>query len=196
MLNRRVMGCWLLAASATFVLAGCEKDSASTGKSTVKPLEMLSVDGVGPINAQTPFNLHEITVAFPALNVTQQKNYSEGEEYPVITVGKDLKSLMTINPDQAHQKIFSVMVHDNLIGNRLGHSIGTKFVDIYTYGQNSECAAGAEELSGKVLCYAPQTGNILYLFGGSWDGPDGSVPPKDVLANWQLDAMIWKPPVK
>lgn len=196
MLNWRVMGCWLLVASTVFGVSGCDKDSASGTKAAVKPLEMLSVDGVGPINAQTPFNLHEITTVFQGLNVAQQTNYTEGEEYPVITVSKDLKKLLIINPDAKHEKIFSVMVQDNLIGNRLGHSLGMKFVDIYTYGQNSECAAGAEELSGKVLCYAPDTGNILYLFGGAWDGPDGAVPPKDVLADWTLEAMIWKPPAK
>lgn len=196
MLNWRVMGCWLLVAATAFGVSGCDKDSASGTKSAVKPLEMLSVDGVGPINAQTPFNLHEITTAFQGLNVAQQTNYTEGEEYPVITVSKDLKKLLTINPDAKHEKIFSVMVQDNLIGNRLGDSIGEKFVDIYTYGQTSECAAGAEELSGKVLCYAPQTGNILYLFGGTWNGPDGAVPPKDVLADWRLESMIWKPPAQ
>ncbi len=196
MLNLRAIGCCLLAASTMLAVTGCDSETSPQGQSNIKPLEMLSVDGIGPINAQTPFNLHEINMAFQGFNVAQQTNYSEGEQYPVITVSKDLKKLLTINPDAKHEKIFSVMVQDNLIGNRLGHSIGTKFVDIYTYGQASECAAGAEELSGKVLCYAPQTGNILYLFGGTWNGPDGTVPPKDVLANWQLEAMIWKPPVQ
>lgn len=196
MLNLRTIGCYLLVASTALAVTGCDSDSSSAGKSGVKPLEMLSVDGIGPINAQTPFNLHEINMVFQGFNVAQQTNYSEGEQYPVITVSKDLKKLLTINPDANHDKIFSVMVEDNLIGNRLGHSIGMKFVDVYTYGQTSECAAGAEELSGKVLCYAPETGNILYLFGGTWNGPDGTVPPKDVLADWQLEAMIWKPPAQ
>ena len=201
MLNLRVMG-WMVLGVSTILLAGCDegmkmlnKKNAGTN-ATVKPLEMLSVDGVGPINAQTPFNLHEINMAFQGLNVAEQTNYSEGEAYPVITVKQDVKELLTINPDTKHEKVFSVMVHDNLIGNRLGHAIGMKFTEVYSPGQTEECAAGAEELSGKVLCYAPNTGNILYLFSGSWNGASGQVPPKDVLANWQLDAMIWKPPVK
>lgn len=196
MLTLRTMG-WLVLATSTLLVVGCnEKQDAANAPPAVKPLEMLSVDGVGPINAQTPFNLHEIGLVFQGLNVTQQTNFSEGEQYPVITVKKDVKALLTINPDVKQEKVFSVMVHDNLIGNRLGHAIGMKFADIYSPGQTEECAAGAEELSGKVLCYAPKTGNILYQFSGAWNGADAQVPPKDVLANWQLEAMIWKPPAK
>lgn len=196
MLNLRAAGNWLLAVSCVFLLVACDDTQTATSKPAGKPLEILSVAGIGPINAQTPFNLHELTTAFQGFNVDQRLNYSEGEKYPVIRVSKDLKPLLTINPDVKHEKIYSVMVHDNRIGNGLGHSIGVKFVDIYAYGQTEACAAGAEELSGKVLCYAPQTGNILYLFGGAWNGPSGSVPPKDVLADWQLEAIIWKPLAK
>jgi hypothetical protein len=176
-------------------LSGCG-DGANTGKQAgVKPIEMLSTDGVGPINAQTPFNLHDITTAFPNLSVEQRQMYAEGEAYPVIEVSKDAKPLIVVNSDAKREKVYSVMVKSNLIGNKLGHSIGMTFADVYAYGQTEECAPGAEELSGKVLCYAPKTGNILYLFSGIWNGPDGQVPPKDVLAGWKLEGMVWKPPV-
>ncbi len=65
------------------------------------------MNGVGPLNGETPFNLHDITAAFQGLNVAQQTNFSEGESYPVITVSKDLKSLLTINPDVKQEKVFS-----------------------------------------------------------------------------------------
>lgn len=175
-------------------VTACDDQANTVVQPTVKPIEMLSIDGIGPINGNTPFNLHDITMAFQGLNVAQRTNYAEGQEYPVITVSQDLKPLLTINPDAKQEKIFSVMVYDNLIGNGLGHALGSQFNEVYAYGATEECRAGAEELSGKVLCYAPKTGNVLYLFGGTWNGPDGSVPPKDVLANWQMESMIWKPP--
>lgn len=197
MLMSRTVGGLLIAVSTLFGVVACDENKpVSAPANAVKPLAMLSVGGVGPLNAETPFNLHLIHEAFQGFNVTQQTNFAEGEQYPVIKVSKELKSLLTINPDAKHEKVFSIMVEDNLIGNQLGHTIGTVFSSIYPYGQPTECAAGAEELSGKVLCYAPNTGNILYLFGGEWNGPDGSVPPKEVLANWKMDAMIWKPPAK
>lgn len=196
MLNLRAMGWMILATSSLFGVTACNEQSNTPTTPPVKPVEVLSADGIGPINGDTPFNLHDITMAFQGLNVAQRTNYAEGKEYPVITVSKDLKPLLTINPDAKQAKVFSVMVHDNLIVNRLGHPIGSKFTDVYTFGATEECAAGSEELSGKVLCYAPKTGNLLYLFGGTWNGPDGSVPPKDVLAKWQMEAIIWKPPGK
>jgi hypothetical protein len=192
---RGISGVVLITAVLVGVV-GCGDQSDNAAPPAVKPLEMLSADGVGPINGETPFNLHDITMAFQGLNVAQRTNFSEGAEYPVITVSKDLKPLLSINPDVKQEKVFSIMVHDNLIGNRIGHPIGAKFTDVYTANSTEECGAGSEELSGKVLCYAPKTGNVLYLFGGTWTGPDGSVPPKDVLANWRMEAMIWKPPAK
>jgi hypothetical protein len=194
MRNLRVMSGVVLVTAV--LLSGCDEQPSSAALPAVKPLEMLSADGVGPLNGATPFNLHDITMAFQGLNVAQRTNFSEGAEYPVITVSKDLKPLLSINPDAKQEKVFSIMVHDNLIGNRIGHPLGSKFTDVYSANSTEECGAGSEELSGKVLCYAPKTGNVLYLFGGTWTGPDGSVPPKDVLANWRMEAMIWKPPVQ
>lgn len=53
-----------------------------------------------------------------------------------------------------------------------------------------------EDLAGKVLCRAPNTGNILYLFSGTWDGTNNNLPPLPVLANWQIESFIWKPPLQ
>lgn len=182
-----------LIVSAVLGFSGCDFTSQQAPTAGVKPLEILSADGVGPINAETRFNLHDITTAFQSLNVTQQTNYTEGVAYPVITVKKDTKLLLTINPDAKQDKIFSVMAHDNLIGNRLGHHIGMRFADIYTTANEAECAGGTAEFAGKVLCYAPHAGNVLYQFKGAWNGATGQIPPQEVLANWELDAIVWKP---
>ncbi|HHC73844.1 MAG TPA: DUF1131 family protein [Thiothrix sp.] len=159
---------------------------------------VLSVAGVGPINRDIPFNLKQINLAFREydLSVEEFKTFAEGNAYPIIRVSDQADLLMVINPDVSREKIFSVMITDNRVGNVFGHTIGQKFGDIYRYGQTEECAAGAEELAGKVLCYAPTSNNILYLFKGNWDGPSGKVPPNYVLSEWSLDAIIWKPQKK
>ncbi len=186
-----------VSAGIAVMLAACGGDKPiEPDKAEVQPLYMLSADGVGPLNADTPFNLIRIGDAFQDFNVAQETHFAEGEKYPVITVKQQVKPLLSINPDFQQKNIFSIIVHDKLIGNKLGHALGTRFADIYTYGKTEECGPGLEEWAGKVMCYAPQTGNILYLFAGKWDGPDGKVPPMEVLANWQLEAMIWKPPAK
>jgi hypothetical protein len=172
-----------------------DKQGTDSPGQTPKPVFMLSTAGVGPINADTPFNLRKITAAFEAyrLSVEQLKTFSEGEAYPVMRISDKGEVLMLINPDVKRENVFSVMVKDNRIGNTLNHKIGQLYGDIYRYGQIEECAPGVEELSGKVLCYAPKTGNILYLFSGEWDGPDDQTPPAYVLSEWKLEGMIWKP---
>ena len=153
----------------------------------------LSTDGVGEINASTPFNIHHITQAFKGLNVAQQTSFQEGEAYPVIRVAKGAKTLLTINPTADQKLIYSVVIEDNLIRNHLGHRLSTKFSSVYNEGHAEKCLTGQEELSGKTICYAPKTRNILYIFTGRWDGPDGKIPPEDVLSTWTLDSIIWKP---
>ena len=199
MLKIRAIYTWLFVVCSLIVgLTGCKAKTTAPAPTAeiVKPLEVLSVDGIGPINATTPFNLHLLTEAFPEFNVTQQTNFDSGNQYPIISISKDLKPLLIINPDVSGRKIFSVMVQDNQIGNQQGHMLGTRFADIYPYDKATQCTAGVEDMKGKVLCASPKAVNILYLFSGAWQGPEKDVPPKDVLANWALESIIWKPLAK
>ena len=175
---------------------GSDEEQEQTNQTAIRAPSnaiVLSTDGVGKINASTPFNIHLITQIFNGLNVSQQTNFQEGEAYPVMRVAKGAKTLMTINPTTDHKSIYSIVIEDNLIRNHLGHRLSTKFSSIYSYDHVEKCLAGQEELSGKTICYAPNVRNILYIFTGRWDGPDGEIPPEDVLATWTLDAIIWKP---
>ena len=61
----------LLASSLT--ACGSREDvQASTVENVPAPLFMLSADGVGPLNAETPFNLVRIGDAFQEFNVIQE----------------------------------------------------------------------------------------------------------------------------
>lgn len=193
----RMLGRMCVGAGLAVLLVACGNEdkpqAALDGVAPqVTPLFVLSPDGVGPLNADTPFNLIRIGDAFQELNVAEETHFTNGEKYPVITVKQHVKPLLSINPDYQQKNIFSVVVHDNLVGNKLGHPLGSKFMDVYTYGQVEQCAPGMDEWAGKVMCYAPKTGNILYLFGGTWSGAPTELPPPDVMANWQLEAMVWK----
>ncbi len=176
------------------LLNACGDNNPSATPPKYAPIAMLSEAGIGPINGATPFNLHEITLVFQGFNVTQHTNFTDGNQYPVIEVSQGIKRLLTLNPDLKHEKVFSVLVQDNLIGNRLGHPIGTLFSEIYPQAKVDNCAPGMEDMEGKVLCYAPKAGNILYIFTGIWNGPTNAVPPLDILKDWQLASMVWKPP--
>ncbi|MCK5895460.1 MAG: DUF1131 family protein [Cocleimonas sp.] len=182
------------------LISGCGTDDTSNNQKSSNASEVipdyaivLSAKSLGPINAQTPFNIHHFTVAFPDHNVSQQTSFQEGEAYPVIRIAKGAKNLMTINPTADKTGVYSVVVEDNLIHNQQGHRLGTRFSEIYSFGKIEKCLAGKEELSGKTICYTPEAHNILYIFAGRWNGPDGEIPPENVLSTWTLDSIIWKP---
>lgn len=192
---------WAGTLLTTLMLSGCgeeittAQDAKPIQKSSTIDKSRLSVSdkGVGPINGSTPFNIHKVTLAFPNYSVVEQLNFQEGESYPIISVSKGAKRLMTINPTLDLKSIYSIVVEDNLIDNALKHRLGTKLADIYTGNVAYNCQPGVEEMSGKVLCMTPTGNNMLYLFAGSWDGPDNKLPPSTVLYNWALEAIIWKP---
>ncbi len=154
---------------------------------------MLSSDGIGPINTSTPFNMHKITVAFPDYSVVEQRQYQKGAASPIIRVSERGIPLMVIYPDTQLENIFSVVIKDNRIGNSLGHNLSSSYSMIYSYETREPCTAGIEELKGKVLCLAPNSPNILYVFSGQWSGPTGQIPPIEVLADWSLESIVWRP---
>jgi len=97
---------------------GSDEEQEQTNQTAIRTPSnaiVLSTDGVGKINASTPFNIHLITQIFNGLNVSQQTNFQEGEAYPVMRVAKGAKTLMTINPTTDHKSIYSIVIEDNLI---------------------------------------------------------------------------------
>lgn len=179
-----------------FALNGCdEKDENKMKMAEVEEDKtiVLSANGVGPINATTSFNMHQMTLAFSEYNVVEELNYHSGTPYPIIRISDGIKTMMIIIPDSAQKNIFSIIVEDNLITNSLGPNLGTNYSEIYPYGQNEECQAGVDDMSGKVICYAPAIPNILYVFNGSSAGEQGIVPAADILQGWGLESIIWRP---
>lgn len=182
----------LTACSEEITTVPAAKNTTETTNSTNQP--SVSELGVGPITAATPFNIHQVTLAFPNYSVVEELNFQEGEKYPIISVSKGAKTLITINPSLDLKSIYSIVVEDNLIHNSLNHRLGTLFNNIYKDEKAGyKCQAGTEEMSGKVLCLAPKSSNLLYQFAGIWNGPDVQLPPKEILAGWALETIIWKP---
>lgn len=198
---------WLGASLLLGILSGCGDEitspSVSAQTSSDQTLTtnannsshlIVSDQGIGPINSKTPFNIRDIGLVFPDYSIVEQLTFQEGESYPIISISKGAKTLMTLNPTMDLKSIYSVIIEDNLITNSLNHRLGTIFGDIYTKNQDDlKCQAGVEEMSGKVLCIPPNSSNLLYLFMGKWDGPDAEVPPSNILSGWTLESIIWKP---
>ena len=185
-----------LTTALSTLLSGCSNDDEEKKTVAVEPQQVeifLSADGVGPLNGTTTFNMHQMTVAFHEYSVEEVVNFQQKTPYPVIRISKGGNGLLTINPDSSRENIYSILVEDNLVKNSLGHHLGTVYSDVYTYGQTEKCQSGIDDMSGKVLCYAPKTPNILYVFNGRWDGPDSKMPPAEILQDWILESIVWRP---
>ncbi len=186
-----------LASLLALVLSSCDSDKNKETTESEAPKDtsiILSQDGIGPINATTSFNMHQMTLAFSDFSVVEEVNYREGRSFPAIRISEGVNTIMNIIPDASQQGIYSVIIEDNIIKNSLGHALGTLYNEVYSYGQNEQCQPGAEDLAGKMLCYAPKFPNILYVFNGSWDNVTaGKAPPADILQGWALESIIWRP---
>ncbi|MEE9326388.1 MAG: DUF1131 family protein [Cocleimonas sp.] len=177
----------------SLTLSACDKkESTNKSNDKVEKSIVLSADGIGPINATTSFNMHQLTLAFSDYNVVEEVNYQDGNSFPIIRISEGVKTIMTVIPDTSRQNIYSVMIEDNIVTNNLGHHLGSLYSNIYAYGQTEECQAGTDDMAGKVLCYAPKTPNILYIFKGSGN-TDSNMPSADVLQGWGLESVIWRP---
>lgn len=185
----------LLFSLLTLFTVGCGSDEEAKPKTSGSNVSkiMLSTDGVGPINASTPFNMHQVTLAFQDYSVTEYTQFKKESSTPVIRVSEGGKPLLLINPDNSNEKIFSIFIMSNKIGNSLGHELGTLYNKIYHYKETEPCIAGTDDFLGKVLCMAPKAENILYVFSGIWDGPKDEAPPTAILSEWALDSIVWKP---
>lgn len=187
-----------LAVTFALMLGACDNDDKKPESANEAPPQdtsiTLSADGVGPINSTTSFNMHQMTVAFANYNVIEEVKYIDGNSLLSIRISEGVNTVLNVIPDASRQGIYSVIIEDNIVKNTLGHPLGTAYNAIYPYGQNEKCQAGVEDFAKKVLCYAPQHPNILYVFNGSADNAvEGKMPSADILQGWGLESIIWRP---
>lgn len=183
MVNRLACLFVLLFSVQTAPLSAAEKSSPES--------IAISETGVGPINQNTPFELKAVQNLLPRFNVTSGVDYTEGEEFPILKVSDRQGLLLTINPGD-EKSIFSVVAKSNRVKNELGVRIGDSYAKVYG-NQLGSCSPGTEEFSATVFCMAPGSKHVIYLFVGKWDGPDGQMPPIDVLRSWKVKAIFWQP---
>lgn len=96
---------------------------------------------------------------------------------------------MVINGDSG--TVSRVDVLDDEITAVDGAKIGATFNTLYdkAYGH---CQAATSDESNVVECKAKDSQHISYQFSGSWQGPQGLMPPDDTLKNWTLSKIIWR----
>ncbi|MGL1932223.1 MAG: DUF1131 family protein [Desulfotalea sp.] len=147
---------------------------------------------VGPISKETPFDVVQLKSIFPNYEVKQDVGMTEGMEYPIILISDESGILLTLKPDDAEQSIYNIFTERSDIPNHLGISIDSKYQKVFQ-NMNNECFPGQEESTGYVYCLAPKSEHIYLEFRGDWDGPDGVMPPMNVLNKYIIKRIIWMP---
>ncbi len=78
----------------------------------------------------------------------------------------------------------------NLVIGKVGDSLGSLFYGKDEKAYKKYCHAGAEEESGKILCKAKfkdkKESNIIHIFSGEYNGPDGVLPPLEVAKKFTI----------
>jgi len=184
MAQRQTAGAGLrsVATAMLFLLAAC-----------TKPVEIkVTEEGVGPITGITAFDPDAVSVLLPGSTVSRQQVSREGEKYPVIIVEENGVKEMEVVPDADERSVAGVIVFSPDIRDMHGIHVGNVLSDIYGKDEKPQCLPGVEEYAGHLFCPAADSTRIYYELSGEWDGPDGQVPPDDVIRNWKVVAIHWR----
>jgi hypothetical protein len=152
----------------------------------------VSENGVGGIGRATAFDKKAIEKAVPGLLVRPGKRSTEGQSYPVFTVVDGKEVLATVFPGDTGKGILSVRVTSRKVINTLGPVLGATYASIFARVARPGCAAGEEEMSGKVICPHPKSKHVAYVLAGKSDGPDGALPSPKALARFAVKEIVWR----
>ena len=152
----------------------------------------LGVDGLGGITAATPFDSVYLKASFPDFRWEPEDRQLESGFEQVLHASKHGQRWFSLVSDGGG-RIASIRVGSPSVRNWLGPRVGDPFGTLQRNHQLGDCSAGQEALSGKVVCSAMEADQISYVFAGSWDGPDGELPPSEVLDDWVVSGISWRP---
>jgi Protein of unknown function (DUF1131) len=182
-----------LAAAALLALASPAR--AQTDASAAGGLEIAlssAGDRLGPITARTPFSAAELRFLFAGAVVTEATGATEGEAYPMLRVADGHRTLLELTSADG-SAIYSVEIMPGAAVDNLGVRHGDTYAQVFGAEPRPTCVPGVEEQSGEVICPAPATSHVSLVFDGTWDGPDGELPPPETLRGWTVERVIWRP---
>jgi hypothetical protein len=158
----------------------------------------LSDEGIGGLDADTPFDQAVVSRLFPLLDVNRAVRYTEDLSFPVLVVADEKGPLFTIYPVSSASVDEPIAILGILeVADRLRSDFAVDkdalFSQVYDPEVEPACTAGREERSGTVTCLAPGAENVHFVFTGSWNGPDGTVPEREILDRWRFVELVWLP---
>ncbi len=172
----------LVAASLLVMTSACGAEEGASLK--------LTENGLGGLGGGTAFSVEGVSEALPGYTVTAENYYAEGDPYPMIVVRDGGEILAEVLPRfEMEELVGGIVVKTDSITFDDRVSLGMKYGDISVTPQ--ECVAGLEERSGLALCRDGKVPHIGLIFGGDYAGPDGELPPADVLNTFTVQEITW-----
>ncbi|MTD37723.1 RpoE-regulated lipoprotein [Erwinia sp. CPCC 100877] len=151
----------------------------------------VSDSGVGGINAATPLNEKAIADGLNGnYRVRSGMRMTGGRVMSYYEALKDDKVALIISGDGGRVQKITVMDEDIATAEG-GVKPGTPFSALYRKAYGA-CTRGGGEDTGLVVCKAPNSLHLSYLFGGTWRGPEGLMPSDDTLKEWTLKKIVWQ----
>ena len=150
----------------------------------------LTANGLGNLGSGTNYSVEAVSEALPGYTVTAESYYAEGEPYPMLVVRDGEKTIAEVWPRfEMEEFVGSILVKSEDISFEGRVSLGMKYSELSVAPQ--ECVAGMEERSGLALCQDGNVPHVGIIFGGNYAGPDGELPPADVLNNFTVKEITW-----
>lgn len=177
------------------LLAGCSSSGFSW--SSLSPFNWFGGDitvtdqGVGGITAATPLNEQALD---KALNGDYRlRNGMETENGGIVSFYQALKDneVKLTAYGASSGRVGRVEVMDKNIASAWGVKMGTVFSSLYSKAYGA-CHKGTGEDRDAVVCAAPQSAHVDYVFTGDWSGPESLMPADDTLKNWHVGKIVWR----
>ena len=166
----------------------------SAGSVQAQAALTLSDQGLAGLGRDTPFEQAAIQKALPGLAIEKSETRDEGVSYPIFRALDNGKEVLTITSDPEKSVVGSFMTTSPLIVSDKGIKVGSRFAEIFSGKLPDECEPGLDEWVGMVFCPAPGSTSVQLFFKGNWKGPEGSLPPLNVLNDWTVAQIWWLAP--
>ena len=187
---------------AALVSAACSEpqvNDAGGGDAAASsmPAWEITVREFGPFDPSTPYSQEAIAERLPDYQLVESELSTEGIPYPVTMAIPEEEDapVIVVAGIPGSDLIFAVAVREqgkiaNAAG-RIGQTYGEARFD------GMACWPGAEERSGDIVCLDPRNAAVGYwLRPEGYQGPDGELPPADVLAEAVIYEIRWTPPAQ
>lgn len=146
--------------------------------------------GVAELNGQTRMDQSTISNALGNnYHLRQVMSIEQGNQQLIRTSWQAMKNNKVQLIIRGDNTINKIEVTQPGVKGPEGARIGSLFSEVYT---KAFAVCQPESASRSVICRAPSSKHVYYVYTGESDTPDGMMPPDTLLRDWHLQTIIWQ----